>query len=82
MLNALPILGWILSITFAISLSVPFWFFWTVCKIGEKYFYFVPDVYQGIGFWNCVALFTVISILKAVLIPKFSSNSQTNNNKK
>jgi len=82
MLNALPVVGWFLSLFFSVSLAVPFWITWTVCGIGQTYFYFLPPVYQNIGFWACVGLFMVLSILKAVLIPRFASISNTNETKK
>lgn len=75
MINAIPIIGWFLSLFFTVSLAVPFWIIWTVCGIGETYFYFLPKVYHGIGFWSSVGLFIVIGILKAVLVPKFVSVS-------
>lgn len=75
MLNAIPIVGWLLSLLFAVSLAVPFWVVWTACGIGETFFYFLPPVYRSIGFWNCVGLFMAISILKAVLVPKLASVS-------
>ena len=78
MINAIPVIGWILSIFFTASLSLPFWFIWTVCDIGKKYFYWIPEVYQSIPFWECVGLFMVISILKNVLIPKLASVEQKN----
>lgn len=75
MLNALPFVGWFLSLFFSISLAIPFWIVWTACGIGETYFYWLPKVYLTPGFWACVGLFMVISILKAVLVPKFVSVS-------
>jgi hypothetical protein len=81
MLNAIPFFGWFLSFIFTVSLAVPFWIIWTVCGIGETYFYFVPKVYHGIGFWASVGLFMVIGILKAVLVPKFVSVSNTSGSK-
>jgi hypothetical protein len=75
MLNALPVVGWLLSLFFSISLAIPFWIVWTACGIGETYFYWLPKVYQQPGFWACVGLFMVISILKAVLVPRFVSVS-------
>lgn len=81
MLNALPFVGWFLSLFFSISLAVPFWIAWTACGIGEEYFYFLPPRYHHIGFWACVGLFMVLSILKAVLIPRLASVSNTNESK-
>lgn len=77
MLNAIPFIGWILSFVFSASLAIPFYFIWTVCGIGETYFYFLPEVYRHIGFWSCIGLFMVISILKVVLIPKIANISST-----
>jgi len=77
MINKLPIIGWILSVTASVSLSIPFWFCWTHCGLGEKYFYFLPELYQRIPFWNCVGLFIVISIIKGTLIPTLVSSSSS-----
>jgi hypothetical protein len=77
MLNALPFVGWAMSLFFAISLAVPFWFVWTVCGIGATYFYFLPPVWQGPGFWACVGIFISVSIIKAVFVPKLASVSTT-----
>lgn len=81
MLNAIPVIGWILSFIFTVSLAIPFWIIWTVCGIGETYFYFVPKVYHGIGFWSSVGLFMVVGILKAVLVPHLASVHNSNENK-
>ena len=82
MINKLPFIGWFFSSMAAVSLSIPLWICWTWGGIGRKYFYFVPEVFQSISFWNCVGLFIIIAILKGTLIPKlFSvSNSQKVNN--
>lgn len=69
MLNAIPVVGWLISIGVSMSLAVPFWVAWTVCGIGETYFYWLPDVYHAPGFWACVGIFMVVSILKTVFIP-------------
>jgi hypothetical protein len=81
MLNAIPIIGWLLSFVVTTSLAVPFWLVWTVFGIGETYFYWLPKVYLYPGFWSCVGLFLAIGILKAVLVPKFAYVSNTNENK-
>lgn len=78
MINSIPVVGWLLSILLNISLSLPFWLFWTFWEIGKKYFYFVPEQYQVIPFWDCVMLFVVISILKGVFVPSLANVSQTN----
>ena len=81
MINAIPGIGWLLSFFFSVSLAVPFWITWTVCGIGDTYFYFLPTVYHAPGFWSCVGLAMVASILKAVLIPKFASVSNSSESK-
>jgi len=73
MLNAIPIFGWFLSVAFAISLAVPFWFLWTVCGYGATYAYWLPNIYLHPGFWDCVCIFILMSIIHAVFIPKFAS---------
>ena len=73
MINAIPFLGWFVSFVFSVSLAIPFWIIWTACGIGETYFYFLPKVYHEIGFWSCVGLFMVFSIIKAVLVPRLFS---------
>jgi hypothetical protein len=77
-INSLPVVGWILSAVFAVSTAIPFWMIWTACGLGRKYFYFLPEVYQSIGFWECVGLFVVVGILKSLLTPRFVSVSQSN----
>lgn len=83
MINKIPIVGWGLAIIAAVGLAVPFWFCWTLCGVGEEFFYFIPGVYQKISFWNCIGLFIVIAIIKGTLVPRlFSvSNSQSNSQK-
>ena len=82
MLNAIPFVGWFFSLFFAISLAVPFWFIWTICGIGATYFYFLPIVYLTPGFWSCVGIFIVVSIIKKVFIPTFISVSSSSTSDK
>ncbi len=81
MLNAIPIVGWFLDFGFKASMAIPFWIVWTVCGVGERFFYFLPKVYLSIGFWNCVGLFIAIGILKCVLVPTFSHNTTSSESK-
>jgi len=69
MFNHIPVFGWLISLFLNVSLAIPFWFIWTHCHIGQHFFYFLPQVFQSIGFWDCVGLFFVIGILKTVLFP-------------
>lgn len=76
MINALPVVGWLLSAAANISLAVPFWFCWTWCGLGRAYFDFLPSRFHAIPFWHCVGLFIVASILKCVLVPKLATVTQ------
>lgn len=67
---------WVMIVLFKAILSVPFWFIYSVCGIGKKFFYFLPEVYQEPGFWATFGLFMVISVLYVVFIPTFAFNSQ------
>lgn len=77
MINSIPVLGWLLSIVFNTSLAIPFWLFWTHLEIGKRYFYFLPEIYLSVGFWDCVGIFVVLSVLKG-FFPVLVSVSQTN----
>lgn len=80
----LPVIGWFLSGIAAMSLSIPFWFFWTSCGIGSTYFYFLPSVYRSIPFWNCVGLFISINIIGSLIgyvTPRFVSVTNHNGDK-
>jgi len=66
-INAIPIVGWIVDFLIKCSVSVPFWFFWTVLDIGKEYFDFLPQKYQAIGFWDTVCLFVVIGFMGMII---------------
>lgn len=82
MINSIPVLGWILSAFFSFGFSVPFWFFWSFSGLGQKYFYWLPPVYQSIPFLDCVGLFIVVSILRHTLTPRLADVTQKNENGK
>ena len=82
MLNLIPIVGWLTDLFFKISLAIPFWFIYTICGIGEKYFYFLPPLYTAPGFWDCVGVFIVVPIIYGIFVPKIASVSQSNENKR
>lgn len=75
----IPVFGWLVGAFFHISLAIPFYFIWNA--LAPTYLYFVPLVYQQIGFWECVGLFIVASILKGVLVPKLASVSSESKGK-
>lgn len=76
MINVLPIFGWFLSFVGNVSLAIPFWICWTICGIGEKYGYFLPEIFQSIPFWDCVGIFMSLSIINTFL-PKLVNNSSS-----
>lgn len=79
----LPVIGWFLSLTAAISMSIPFWICWTACGIGKTYFYWLPRVYLSISFWECVGLFVTLNIIGSLVryvTPHFVSVTQSNTN--
>jgi len=77
-INAIPIIGWLVSLFFAVSMAFPFWICWTCCGIGEDFFAFLPAEYHEPGFWQCVGFFTVVFVLKSVLLPRFASTTNVN----
>jgi len=81
MWNVIPVLGWLVSLIVNVSLALPFWLCWTVFGVGQKFFYFMPPVYQRIGFWDTVFLFTVVGIVK-LFVPSLASVSTTNSSEK
>ena len=76
MINAIPIVGWIISFFLSASLAIPFYFIWN--SLAPTYFFFLPDVYKNIPFWDTVGLFMIIPILKHMLVPTFVRNRTTN----
>ena len=81
MLNAIPGIGWALDFVLKVSLAIPFWLIWTVFGLGEKYFGFLPPVYQTPSFWNCVGLFIAVPILYLIFVPKIVTVSVDQTNK-
>ena len=76
MINMIPGVGWLLDFVSKVSLAVPFWFIWTLCGIGDRFFYWLPPVYLRPGFWDCVGIFIVVPILHWLVVPKLAKVSQ------
>jgi hypothetical protein len=72
----IPFIGWLFDLCLKITLSIPFWFIWTVCGLGKKYFFFLPEQFQSIPFWHCVGLFMAIPILLLIITPQFATVEQ------
>lgn len=77
MLNSLPFVGWILDFTFKVSLAIPFWVIWSLFGVGDRFFWFLPQVYRDPGFWDCVGVFIVVPIAYGIFVPKLVSVSQS-----
>jgi len=75
MLNAIPVIGWLISFILSVSLAIPFYFIWN--HLASTYFYFLPEVYLNLPFWDTVGLFMIIPILKFMLVPKFGGSSSS-----
>lgn len=69
MLNAIPILGWLLSLLLSMSVAVPVWYCWTVCGLGEIYGGSLPTVWRAVPYWHIVGLVIVVSTLRATVWP-------------
>lgn len=78
MINAIPVIGWVISLILTASLAVPFWFIWTVMGVGATFAYWLPAVYLAPGFWQCVGVFIVVGILKAVFMPRLVLLTEAN----
>ena len=68
MINAIPIIGWLVSFVLSTFLAIPFWFIWTYLEIGLM-FDFLPGALRMPGFWATVGIFMCLSILRAVALP-------------
>jgi hypothetical protein len=73
MTNFIPFIGPLLTWFCYVTAAIPFWFCWSLCGLGEKYFPALPDQWQYLPFWDCVGLCFCISIAKAMLTPRFAS---------
>ncbi len=80
-LNGIPLIGWIIDFCIKVSLAIPFWIIWSLCGIGNKFFYFLPEIYREPGFWEIVGLFIAVPILYLIFVPKLVKVSQNNENK-
>lgn len=71
MIMLLPVVGWAIAFVLMFFLAIPFYFLWN--DLAPVYFYWLPQVYQSIGFWDCVWLMMLITILKLILLPNFGT---------
>ena len=55
----------ILAVAFALVETIIFWITWCLCGLGEKFFYFAPEVFLNPGFFEIFGLFIIFNILKS-----------------
>jgi hypothetical protein len=79
-INSIPIFGWVIDFCIKTSLAIPFWVVWTWGGTGQRFFYFLPDVYQAPSFLHILGLFISIGILLA-FVPEFVSVSNNSESK-
>lgn len=75
MIYSLPVLGWAIGLFFHTSLAVPLYFLWN--WLAPIYFYWLPPIYQHLDFWTIVGLIALLTILKAVLLPRFGARNSS-----
>ena len=73
MINAIPVLGWLISFVLSVCISIPFYFLWN--WLAPIYGYWLPRVYLEVPFWHCVGLFMLMPMVKTLLVPKIASAS-------
>ena len=69
MIFFLPIIGPIIGFVLMFFLAIPFYWLWNA--VAPVYFYWLPQVYLHLPFWDCVWLMMLLTILKLILLPRF-----------
>ena len=77
MVNAIPIIGWIISLMAFVFISMPFWVIWTYYEIGRKFFPFLSDAWHTISYPECVGVFMCVYILRSVALPSLRVNIES-----
>jgi polyferredoxin len=72
-LNMIPVVGWIIAAFVCLFVAIPVYFLWN--WLAPIYFYQLPSVYLTLPFWHVFGLLWLISSLKGLLLPTFSSSS-------
>ncbi len=76
----IPVIGWLIGLIVQIAMAIPFYYAWNY--VAPKYFirWLHPEWLQ-LPFWDIVALFVAISIIKAVLVPRWGSTVTVEGNR-
>ena len=72
-ITTFPVIGWVIGPVLSALVAIPFYFLWHVCNV-KKFFFFLPDVYMNVGFFELVGLFIVLSIAKSLCLPRLEVN--------
>jgi hypothetical protein len=68
-----PIVGPLIGFFFMFFLAIPFYYLWN--DLAPTYFYWLPQVYLQLPFWDCVWLMMLIAMLKLIILPRFVTTS-------
>jgi hypothetical protein len=71
MIYLIPVVGPLIGFLFMFFLAIPLYWLWNA--LAPTYFYWLPQVYQQIPFWDCVWLLMLVGMLKLVLLPRFGT---------
>jgi len=56
------------GVIFAMFLTIPTYFIWNA--LAPTYFYFLPEVYRHIPFWNMMGLLLLFAFARALIFPQ------------
>lgn len=67
MIFILPVIGWAVGILLCLLMAIPLYFAWN--WMVPTYFYFLPEVWHVIPFWDMVWLIALVTMVKWIVIP-------------
>lgn len=74
-LNAIPLLGWLIAAVLCFCIAIPFSLLWN--WLAPIYFYWLPRVYLDLPFWHVFGLLWLLSSLRSLLLPSIHSSSES-----
>lgn len=72
-LNAIPILGWLIAAFICFFVAIPVWFLWN--WLAPLYFYWLPALYLTLPFWHVFGLLWLVTSIRGVLLPSTNVNN-------
>lgn len=79
MIWVVPIIGPIIGFVLTFFLAIPLWWLWNM--LAPTYFYWLPQVYLQLPFWDVVGLCALVFMLRLVLLPRFGTDVKVNKEK-